>query len=156
MPIDQKLKTSQVGIDLIKQFEGFSPRVYLCPAGKPTIGYGHVVRKDEDIEGPITIEQGEELLRKDLEWAEDAVHRLVTYPDLNQHQFDALVSFTFNVGAGALRISTLRRLLNSKQVIGASNEFKKWNKARMGRHLLSLPGLTRRRAAEAALFLRPV
>lgn len=154
MPINRELKTSQAGVDLIKEFEGFSSRVYLCPAGKPTIGYGHLISKGEDIDGPITIEKAEELLRDDLKWAEDAVHRYITHPGLNQNQFDALVSFTFNLGAGALRVSTLRRLLNSKQVIAASNEFKKWNKVRVGRHLISVTGLTRRRAAEAALFLK--
>ena len=101
------------GLALIKRFEGFAPEVYVCPGGWPTIGYGHVVRDEErerfaDGIGEAT---AEELLRLDVETAERAVLRLVRVP-LTDGRFDALVSFTFNLGAGALQRSTLRRKVN--------------------------------------------
>lgn len=71
---------TQEGIDLIKRFEGFSPTVYFCPAGYPTIGYGHVVKKGEDFSGGITQGEAEELLRLDAQIAERAVLRLITVP----------------------------------------------------------------------------
>tara|TARA_B100001540_G_C15788217_1_gene634230 strand:- start:1567 stop:1899 length:333 start_codon:yes stop_codon:yes gene_type:complete len=91
---------TQDGIDLIKRFEGFSPTVYICPAGYPTIGYGNLVRSGESF-NEISETEAEELLRKDVESAERAVLRLVNLP-LTDGQFDALVSFTFNLGSGGL------------------------------------------------------
>ena len=137
---------TQAGIDLIKQFEGFSPTVYICPAGYPTIGYGHVVKTQEreQFADGITTEQAETLLRQDVQTAERAVLRLITVP-LTDGQFDALVSFTFNLGAGALQRSTLRRRVNRGDHAAVPAEFRKWVWAG-GR---KLQGLVRRREAEA-------
>lgn len=138
------------GLNLIKRFEGFSSSIYICPAGYPTIGYGHVVldeEKDQFAAG-IDQEQGEELLRKDAQVAERAVLRLITVP-LTEGQFDALVSFTFNLGSGALQRSTLRRKLNRQEYVSAAKEFRRWVWAG-GR---KLKGLIKRREAEKALFI---
>ena len=142
-------RITQAGLDLIKQFEGFSPTVYICPAGYPTIGYGHVVKSQESerFAGGITKEQAEVLLRQDLQTAERAVLRLITLP-ITDGQFDALVSFTFNLGAGALQRSTLRRKVNRRDHATVPAEFRKWVWAG-GRRL---EGLVRRRQAEAIFY----
>jgi lysozyme len=136
----------KAGLDLVKSFEGLKLRAYLCPAKVLTIGYGST--------GPhvtpgkvITEAQADELLQDDLDRFEKAVTRLVTVP-LTQNQYDALVSFAFNVGISALERSTLLKRVNAKLFDQAKAEFAKWNRAG-GR---PLAGLTRRRAAEAALF----
>jgi GH24 family phage-related lysozyme (muramidase) len=140
---------SKTGLDLIKRFEGFSPTVYICPAGYPTIGYGHVVKPQEreQFASGITTEQAETLLRQDVQTAERAVLRLITVP-LTDGQFDALVSFTFNLGAGALQRSTLRRNINRGDHAAVPAEFRKWVWAG-GR---KLEGLVRRREVEATLY----
>ena len=102
---------SDKGLDLIKRFEGFIGEVYFCPAGYPTIGYGHVVKDDEDFSAGIDKAKGEKLLRQDAQIAERAVLHLINVP-LTDGQFDALVSFTYNLGGGALQRSTLRRKIN--------------------------------------------
>ena len=139
---------TQEGLDLIKRFEGFSPTIYICPAGYPTIGYGHVVRNEEKerFHAGIDQEQGEDLLRRDAQVAEHAVLRLITVP-LTDGQFDALVSFTFNLGSGALQRSTLRRKVNREEHEDVPAQFKRWVWAGSKR----LKGLVRRRAAEASL-----
>ncbi len=101
---------TQEGPDLIKRFEGFRSTVYICPAGYPTIGYGHLVRDHETFE-TISQEEAEALLRINVESAERAVLRLTKVP-LTDGQFDALVSFTYNLGSEALQCSTLRRKVN--------------------------------------------
>ncbi|MFN5609540.1 MAG: lysozyme, partial [Holosporales bacterium] len=96
--IDQPMRhVTPAGLALIKQFEGFSATVYICPAGYPTIGYGHVVKLQErgKFSNGITPEQAEALIRQDVQAAEHAVLRLIAVP-LKDGQFDALVSFTFN------------------------------------------------------------
>lgn len=142
------MKTSPKGISLIKEFEGLSLDAYLCSAGVLTIGYGHTggVQKGDR----ITAKKAEELLQDDLKKFENGVLRLVRVP-LNQNQFDALVSFAFNLGVGNLGKSTLLRKLNDRDFKGAATEFVRWNKAG-GREL---DGLTRRRNAEAELFSTP-
>ncbi len=92
------------GLALIKRFEGFASETYICPGGWPTIGYGHVVRDGEQVRFANGIDEAtaEELLRRDVESAERAVPRLIRVP-LEDGQFDALCSFTFNLGAGALQ-----------------------------------------------------
>lgn len=143
---------SDDGLDLIKRFESFRPRPYLCPAGVPTIGYGCTIYEDGTAvsldDGPITEAEADEMLRRLLGRYEAAVRRYAQV-DLEQGQFDALVSFAYNVGNEALRGSTLLRLLNGGDVAGAANQFLRWDKAG-GR---TLPGLTRRRQAERRLFL---
>lgn len=135
---------------MIKRFEGFSPTSYLCPAGYPTIGYGHVVlayEKDRFAAG-ITPAEATEFLRKDVGIAERAVLRLISVP-LTDGQFDALVSFTFNLGAGALQRSTMRRKLNRGEHDSVSAELMKWVWAG-GQKLI---GLVRRRKAEGFAYV---
>ena len=139
------MQISKVGLDLIKQFEGLYLNSYRCPAGIPTIGYGHTA--GVAMGQTITQQQADDYLRRDVRQFERAVSRQVTVP-LTQGQFDALVSFAFNLGEGALAQSTLLRLLNAGDYAGAAAQFDRWNKA-AGR---VLPGLVRRRAAERALF----
>ena len=138
------------GLDLICRFEGFSPAVYICPAGWPTIGYGHVVRHHERgrFADGIDEETGEDLLRRDVGTAERAVVRLVCVP-FTDGRFDALVSFTFNLGAGALQRSTLRRKVNREEHEYVPAELRRWVWAG-GRRL---GGLVRRRAAEGIMYL---
>ena len=138
---------TQNGIDLIKRFEGFSRTVYFCPAGYQTIGYGHVVKPHEDFSAGINEVQAEELLRQDAVIAEQAVLRLINVP-LTDGQFDALVSFTYNLGGGALQRSTLRRKINREEHADVPEQFMRWVWAG-GR---KLKGLIRRREAEADLY----
>ena len=138
---------TQEGIDLIKRFEGFSPTVYFCPAGYPTIGYGHVVKKGEDFSAGINQNEAEKLLRIDAQIAERAVLRLITVP-LTDGQFDALVSFTYNLGSGALQRSTLRRVINRQSHSKVPAQFMRWVWAG-GR---KLRGLVRRREAEGIVY----
>ena len=148
------MRTSQAGIDLIKQFEGLYLAAYLCPAGKWTIGYGHT-----DAAGAPGVYRGlrigagdaEEILRDDLQGVEAAVIDAVNV-DLTQGQFDALVSFTFNLGAGALAKSTLLKRINEGRMDAVPAEFMKWTKARVNGELVDLPGLVKRRRAEAKLW----
>jgi lysozyme len=137
---------SQRGIDLIKSFEGVKLTAYLCPANVLTIGYGHTGR--DVTEGLIISEaRAEELLRSDLMRFEDAVAKHAG--PCPQGQFDALVSFAFNLGIAAMAGSTLVRRHKAGDFAAAAAEFPRWNKGG-GR---VLPGLARRRAAERALYL---
>lgn len=140
---------TQEGLDLIKRFEGFSPIIYICPAGYPTIGYGHLVRDHEQdrYQQGITEQEAEDLLRRDVQGAERAVLRLIDVP-LTDGQYDALVSFTFNLGAGALQRSTLRRKVNREAHAEVPAQLMRWVWAG-GRRLR---GLVRRRSAEAKLY----
>ena len=141
------MKTSRAGIDLIKQFESFSSEPYLCPGNVWTNGYGHTKGVTKTTK-PITPTDGEALLAEDLVEFEDAVTDALVVP-VTQGQFDALVAFSFNVGAGAFRKSTLLKKLNAGDAVGAAAEFLRWNKAK-GR---VLGGLVRRRKAERDMFL---
>ncbi len=137
---------SEQGLQLTASFESFRSHRYLCPAGYPTIGYGHVVRPSEDLE-EVDRETATELLKRDMRKAERAVSRLIGVP-LTQGQYDALCDFTFNVGAGALQRSTLRAKLNRGEYEEVPAELMKW--VRGGGRVLR--GLVRRRRAEVALF----
>ena len=141
------MQVTPTGLELIKRFEGFSATPYRCPAGYLTIGFGHVMQPGEDF-SLISQEEAEALLARDARDAEDAVCRFIEAP-LSEGQFDALVSFTFNLGAGALQRSTLRRKLKRHEYLAASAEFPRWVYA--GGRIL--PGLVARRQAEKALFL---
>ncbi len=147
------MKTSARGIELIKQFEGLELEAYQDIAGIWTIGYGHT---GDDVEPGMRISEreAEALLRKDLKPREDAVDRL-TSVGLNQNEFDALVSFIYNVGIEAYRGSTARRRLNKNQRLDAADALTWWNKATVNGVLREVTGLTRRRASERALFLTP-
>ena len=140
------MRVSPKGLALIQRFEGFSPVPYRCPAGYPTIGYGHVVRMGE---GLTHLSQTEALflLKQDVRVAEAAVQRLILVP-LAQGQFDTLVSFTFNLGAGALQRSTLRRVVNRGEHEDVPCQLLHWVFAG-GR---KLPGLVARRQAEAVMY----
>ena len=146
------MNISKVGLDLIKSFEGCQLKAYKCPAGVWTIGWGTTepINGIKPHEGMIiTQQQADELLIKNLKGYENAVNKYVTYC-INQNQFDALVSFAYNCGNGALKTSTLLKKLNAGDVQGAANEFLRWNKSN-GK---VLNGLTRRREAERKLFLK--
>lgn len=142
------MQTGREGIELIKGFEGLRLSKYQDVVGKWTIGYGHLILPSESFPNPLTEKQAEDLLRKDLATSEAGVARLVKVK-LSQQQFDALVSFTFNLGAGNLQSSTLLKKLNAGDYSGAAEELLRWNKAG-GKEVA---GLTRRRAAERKLFL---
>lgn len=145
------MQTSEKGIALIKQFEGCKLTAYQDSVGVWTIGYGWTQPVDgKPIRAGMTIKQeaAERLLKTGLVSYESDVSRLVKV-GLNQDQFDALVSFTYNLGARSLSTSTLLRKLNAGDYAGAADEFLRWNKA--GGKVLN--GLTRRREAERALFL---
>ena len=140
------MKTSQKGIDLIKKFEGCRLKAYKCPANVWTIGYGHTGNvKPNDV---ITQEQAEELLKRDLISFENSVSKLIKIA-VTQNEFDALVSFAFNVGVGALANSTLLKLLNAGNKKGAAEQFSRWVYA--GNKVLE--GLIKRRNAEKDLFM---
>ncbi|MGZ2746931.1 lysozyme [Burkholderia stagnalis] len=141
-------RTGTQGIELIKHFEGLRLARYLDAVGKPTIGYGHLILPHEQFTRPLTQAEADALLRNDLRSAELNLRKLVHVP-ITQQQFDALMSFVFNLGAGRLRSSTLLRYLNAGASARAADQFLVWNKAG-GR---PLAGLTKRRQAERALFL---
>lgn len=141
------MKTSQAGIDLIKHWEGLRLSAYKDAAGIWTIGYGHTNSHEASDGNRITESEAEALLRLDIVSAELAVCNHVKAP-LNQAQFDALVSFVFNLGAENLRQSTLLRHLNDANYALAAAEFGRWVYAG-GK---PLQGLAARRAAERALF----
>jgi len=145
-------KLSQKGLELIKSFEGLSLKPYVCAGGINTIGYGNTYytngKKVTLQDKPITKEQAEELLKHSLSIYEKAVDSFCR-DDISQNQFDALVSFCYNVGTGALQKSTLIKKVNANpKDVTISDEFMKWNKAN-GRVLV---GLTRRRQAESKLY----
>ena len=141
------MQTSEKGFDLIRNYEGLQLAAYICPGGKLTIGYGHT-GPDVTDGRRIDAEEANELLGRDVERFERAVNELVTVP-MTQGMFDALISFSFNLGAGSLKSSTLLKKLNADDREGAADEFLKWNKAK-GK---VLAGLTARRESERELFL---
>lgn len=144
------MNISEAGINLIKKFEGCRLTAYKCPAGIWTIGYGHT---GSDVYAGKTITQAEadKLLKTDLMIHCNNVSKLVKVP-LNQNQFDALVSFEYNIGYGAFKDSTLLKLLNQEKYTEASLQFERWVYAGKTR----LQGLVNRRNAEKSLFISPV
>jgi lysozyme len=141
------MKISQKGLAVIKQFEGLRLKAYKCPAGVMTIGYGSTGAHVK-LGMTITEQEADRLLLDDISRFEVGVQEVIKQ-SLTQGQFDALVSFSFNVGLGALRESTLAAKLKAGDVAGAANEFTRWNKA--GGKVL--PGLVKRREAEHDLFV---
>ena len=145
-PSTSPRQTNASGVGLIKSFEGLRLKAYQDAVGVWTIGYGTTrgVKPGQE----ISEAQAEALLKADLNRFEQAVNQAVRV-SINDNQFAAIVSFTYNVGSGAMRSSTLMRKLNRRDLYGAANEFPRWNRA--GGRVLA--GLTRRRNAERALFL---
>ncbi|GLU31193.1 lysozyme [Trinickia caryophylli] len=144
------MKTNQAGLALIKQFEGLRLIAYQDVVGVWTIGYGHT-GSDVTPGLVITQSQADQMLCGDLAGFETGVSKLVTVA-LNENQFSALVSFSYNLGLGNLGSSTLLRLLNAGDYQGAAAQFPRWNRA--GGKVYD--GLTKRRLAEQALFETPV
>ena len=141
-----KLSVSQKLVDMIKGFEGFREYPYTCPGGALTIGYGTTIKPGQHTS--ITKEQAEAILRKSISGFERSIKKLVKVP-LNQNQYDALVSFTYNVGAGALQRSTLLKKLNDRDHQDAADELLRFTKSN-GK---VLQGLVKRREKERTLFL---
>lgn len=141
------MKTSDEGVELIKKHEGLMLEVYDDVAGYATIGYGHLIKGGE-VFTTITEEEAEDILRADLVKAETCVTNAVKTP-VSQAEFDALVSFTFNVGCQAFRNSTLLRMVNRGEMDEAAEQFLRWNRA--GGRVVK--GLTNRRIAEREHFL---
>jgi len=152
---NENLHLSSAGANLIKHFEGCLQahhgkyKAYKCPAGVPTIGWGHTNHHGRkfDLTSVWTMDECDETFMEDMEYFEVAVRRLVTRP-INGCQYDALVSFCYNCGEGNLKKSTLLRYVNAGKFDAAAKEFIKWNKAN-GK---VLAGLTRRRKSESLLF----
>lgn len=150
------MKISEKGLDLIKKYEGFRNHPYLCPAGVATIGYGNTFYGDgtrvKMTDPPVTKKTADALLRTIVAHFERGVNELVK-KEITQSQFDALVSFAYNVGLHALKTSTLLRKVNldpDHQEIGF--EFRRWNKA--GGKVLK--GLSKRRNEEAWLYFEHI
>ena len=139
------MNTSAEGIALIKKFEGCELKAYQCSAGVWTIGYGHT--KDVEEGDTISKDQAEEMLVEELHEYENYVNEYVNVA-LSQNQFDALVSWVYNLGPANLKSSTLLKVLNSGDYAGVPDQIERWNKA--GGKVLE--GLIRRRLAESSLF----
>ena len=142
----QQMSLSSGGLDLIKGFEGYRDKVYNDVAGNPTIGYGHLIKKGEDFSKGITEPQASALLAQDAQGAVNAVNSNLT-ASVSQNQFDALVSFTYNVGAQGFANSTLLANINSGKDVTLGN-FTAWDHAG-GKEVAAL---TRRRTSEYNLF----
>ena len=142
------------GIEIVKQFEGFSEVAYICPAGKITIGYGNTFYEDGTpvkMGEMITKERAEALLSYVYGSFQRQVKALVKVT-INQNQLDALTSFAYNLGIANLKNSTLLRLINQSKFNEAATQFDKW----VYSNKKILPGLVKRRAAEKELFLTPI
>jgi GH24 family phage-related lysozyme (muramidase) len=139
------MKISVEGLSLIKKFEGLELNAYQCAAGVWTIGYGHTKGVFEGQK--ITKAEADEMLVLEMEEYEKAVNDAVTI-SIDQCMFDALVSWTYNLGPSNLNASTMLKVLNSGDYDGVPEQIKRWNKA--GGKVLE--GLIRRRNAEALLF----
>ena len=145
------MNVSEKCLALIREFEGFRSKPYLCPAGVPTIGYGSTRYADgrpvKMTDAPIAEAQAQELLQATLAKYEACVNGAVKMP-INQNQFDAFVSFTYNLGCGVFRKSSMLRQFNQGYTPQAAEQFARWNRG--GGKVLA--GLVARRAAERALF----
>ena len=154
------MQMSENGLELLKEWEGFELKVYKDSANLPTIGVGHLITKSEQTSGNIMIagvavkytagltdQQALDLLSQDVRPAEQAVNNGAKVT-LSQNQFDALVSFTFNVGVGAFNGSTLLKVLNQGQYDQVPTQLRRWNKA--GGKVVQ--GLVNRRENEVRLW----
>ena len=146
------MKLTKIGYDLIKEFEGLSLKPYRCSANIPTIGYGNTYYENgikvQMSDAPITKQRAEDLLIYTVDRFSVKVANLVHKP-ITQNQFNALVSFAYNVGSGALASSTLLKLVNvNPNDANIAKEFLKWNKV----NKVPVQGLTNRRIKESALY----
>ena len=148
-----RLTASRAALDLIASFEGFRARAAKTPDGRWTLGFGHVATAREGLS--VSRAEAEDLLRWDLRPVEDMVRQSALTP-LNQNQFDALVSFAFNIGVSNFATCDVLRYLNQGQPIAAALAMHAWRRARVNGRVLVIDALVRRRAAEAALFLEPL
>lgn len=149
------METSERGISMIIAFEGMELNAYKCPAGVWTIGVGHT----GEVEGVpvkrgmlITTAKAKELLKSDLAKVEKCINRQPFADRLTQGQFDALVSFIFNVGNGAFQTSTMRRCLCTGDFEGAAAQFGRWIFGTVNGKKEKLPGLVARREKEREIF----
>lgn len=149
------LKISPTGLALIQQFEGFRAKPYLCPAGKLTVGYGHVVLPRDKFSYPLSKEQANNLLVNDVFFAAQYINATTQDHPPNQNQFDALCSLVFNIGIGNYDKSTLLKKLRVGDFKGAEAEFLRWNKINVHGTFEVNQGLHRRRCLEADLFKTP-
>ncbi len=142
---------SNQGLNFIKNWEGCKLKTYICAAGKPTIGIGHVLLPGEDkkFKDGITEEFAEQMFLSDVKPREASIRSVVRVP-LNQRQYDAIVSFVFNIGVQAFKTSTFLKRLNERRFIEASNELLRWCKDDNGK---VIKGVLNRREAERKLFL---
>jgi lysozyme len=151
--------TSKEGVAFIKSFEKFRATMYLDQGGKPTIGWGHLIDKDDVhklMMRVITLQEADSLFDDDLaRKAESCIHSYVKIP-LDQCQFDALASLIFNIGCGAFATSTLLKKMYQAEYTAydIAQEFFRWNKVQLSNRLVKSEGLTVRRIAEKNLFLR--
>lgn len=148
-----RLTASRAALDLIASFEGFRARAAKTPDGRWTLGFGHAATAREGLS--VSRAEAEDLLRWDLRPVEDLVRQSALTP-LNQNQFDALVSFAFNIGLSNFATCDVLRYLNQGQPIAAALAMHAWRRARVNGRVLVIDALVRRRAAEAALFLEPM
>lgn len=150
------MKLSVSGLNFIKKWEGLNLSAYLCPASIPTIGWGTTFYEDGKpvkMGDNIDKKRAEELLMNVLMPFEKAINNLDV--NLRQNQFDALVSFSYNVGLGALKRSTLlKMILNNPDDINIKEQFLRWNKHRKNGKLHVSQGLTNRRAEEANMYMK--
>lgn len=148
------MNTSANGVDFIAAHEGLRLSAYQDQAGLWTIGYGHLIKSGEDwlFGAPITQAQAKELLAEDLKMAENAVNSNISI-DLNQNQFDALVSLVFNIGAGAFGGSTVKARINAQDTQDRITEaWQRWDKVTINGELVSSRGLAKRREDETDLY----
>lgn len=145
------MQLSDEMLSLIKGFEGYRGAPYLDSAGKKTIGFGHLIRVGEKFTN-LSIKEATDLLRKDVERAVKGVNTLLTGEIPEQHQFDALVCFAFNVGLTNLSHSTLLKLVLQEKYELATQEFKRWCHAIVDGKPLIIEGLLKRRMCEAIVF----
>lgn len=142
------------GVELVKKYEGLCLHAYLCPAGKPTVGYGHT--KGVTMDSWVSADEAEELLHEDLREAGEHVERLIAVP-LNDNQYAALASFVFNFGPQRLLTSTMRRRLNAGDYGAVPDQLPLWvwsTDRKTGKKKIE-QGLVKRRAAEAELWGTP-
>ena len=152
--MNEHLKVSAEGLEHITKWEGLMLKRYICPAGKPTIGVGHVILPGENYQ-EITKEQAIEILAKDVERFEKAVKKHITV-SLNQNQFDALVSFIFNTGEGGIINTGVQKAVNSSDFASVPAKLEEWSKFRVNGVMKVNKGLLNRRKSEAQLFIKPI